>query len=196
MYFNSTSIGSIDNFVSAFGIGNTNMAWSTYLGSPNQETQNLPYGGTSIALTSANVLHLSGCSASFNTFPLDNGAGVPFFQPQNASTNIGSTGTITRFDMLGLNTYVGLKDFPNTSFSFGLYPNPTTSYLKIDNIELANQDLRFAIYDLSGKKLAEGQLESGLKGSIDVSFLQHGVYIINVSNGIKTFNNMFIKSNN
>lgn len=192
----SGAVGSIDNFVVAFGINNPNMIWGTYLGSPNQETQNLPYGGTSIAINWANVLHVSGCSASSNTFPLDNGNNIPHFQGTNASINVGSTGTITRFDMLGINTYVGLKDFPNTDFSFGLYPNPTANFLIVDNKELANSELRYAIYDLSGKKLAEGTLKNADTKRIEVSFLPKGVYIVNVSNGSKTFSNKFIKSEN
>jgi len=98
--------------------------------------------------------------------------------------------------MLGINTYVGLKDFPNTDFSFGLYPNPTANFLIVDNKELANSELRYAIYDLSGKKLAEGTLKNADTKRIEVSFLPKGVYIVNVSNGSKTFSNKFIKSEN
>lgn len=194
--YSSNANGNLDNFVVAFSIGNPTMKWGTYLGSPDQETQNLPYGGTSIAINGANVLHVCGCSASYNTFPLDNGAGIPHYQGTNPSINIGSTGTITRFDMIGINGTVGLTDFPNTTFSFGLYPNPTTTHLIINNNDLANNEIRYAIYDLTGKKLAEGSLAKLELKQIDVSFLTNGVYIVNVSNGTKTFSNKFIKAQN
>lgn len=190
--FTSTAVGGLDNFVTAHINGNTNMLWSTYLGSPSHETLFQPDGGVSVALTTLNILHVAGCSASSNTFPLDNGAGIPYYQPQNNGTQ--TTATITRFDMVALNTYVGIEDFANTVFSFGFYPNPTSNYLTVNNPALANQDLKYAVYDLTGKKLAEGRLESGQQ--IDVSFLQQGVYIVNVSNGTNTFSNKFVKSNN
>ncbi|MCC6370737.1 MAG: T9SS type A sorting domain-containing protein [Bacteroidia bacterium] len=194
--YSSNANGNLDNFVVAFSIGNPNMKWGTYLGSPDQETQNLPYGGTSIAINGSNVLHISGCSASYNTFPLHNGLGIPHYQWFNPSINIGSTGTITRFDMIGINGTVGLTDFPNTAFAYGLYPNPTTNYLLINNSDLLSNELRYAIYDLTGKKLAEGNLANHEIKQIDVSFLMNGVYIVNVSNGTKTFSNKFIKAEN
>lgn len=193
--FTSTAVGGLDNFVTAQIYGSNNMLWSTYLGSPNHETLYQPDGGVSVALTTQNILHIGGCSTSFTTFPLDNGGGIPYFQSQNNTGNLGqtTTGTITRFDMTDLNTFVGIEDFANTTFSFGFYPNPTVTHLTVDNPALANQDLRFALYDLTGRKMAEGRLERGLKKSIDVSFLSQGIYIVNVSDGTKTFSNKFIK---
>jgi hypothetical protein len=192
--FNSPSAGQLDNFVAAFKYGINNMVWGTYLGSPGNETLFQPDGGVYIALNGQNELHLAGCSASSNTFPLDNNGGVPYYQPQN--NGVQTTATITRFDLATLNTFVGINDFANTTFSFGFYPNPTTDYLTVNNASLTNQQLRYALYDLAGKKLAEGILDSELQKTIDVSFLQPGVYIVNVSNGTSTFSNKFVKASN
>jgi hypothetical protein len=189
--FTSTAIGGLDNFVTAHLHGNPNMLWSTYLGSPSHESLFQPDGGVSVALTTQNVLHVGGCTASSNTYPLDNGGGIPYFQPQNNGNQ--TTGTITRFDMTDLNIFVGIEDFENTAFSFGFYPNPTAMHLTVDNPALVNQELRYAIYDLAGKKLAEGRLDRGQR-SIDVSSLAPGVYIVNVSDGTQTFSNKFIKA--
>lgn len=196
--FTSTAVGGLDNFVTAHLYGSTNMLWSTYLGSPNHESLFQPDGGVSVALTTQNILHVGGCSTSFTTFPLDNGAGIPYFQPLNNTGNLGqtTTGTITRFDMTDLNVFVGIEDFANTKFSFGFYPNPTVSHLTVDNPSLVNEDLRYAIYDLAGKKLSEGLIDKAQQKSIDVSFLSPGVYIVNVSDGLHTFSNKFIKTEN
>ena len=189
--------GNIDNFVASFKYGTPNMIWGSYLGSPDMESYFPPnLGGTSIALNNSNILFLGGMSAALNTFPLDNGGGIPYFQGQNNSPNLGETGTVTRFDMTAMNTWVGLADFGNTDFTFGYYPNPTVNYLTIDNPSLAGQDLRYAVYDLGGKKLAEGQLPAGNARQVDVSQLPQGVFIINVSNGTRTFSNKFIKDEN
>lgn len=190
--FTSNAVGGLDNFVTAHLYGSATMLWSTYLGSPSHESLFQPDGGVSVALTTQNILHAGGCTASSNTYPLDNGAGIPYYQPQSDGTQ--TTGTITRFDMTDLNIFVGLEDFANTTFAFGFYPNPTSDYLTIDNLSLAGHDLHYAVYDLHGKKLTEGRLDKGQQKLIDVSSLQHGIYIVNVSNGARTFSNKFIKA--
>lgn len=194
--YNSSHSGNLEYFIAAFQEGNSNIVWSTCLGSPNDESDQT-WEATSISLDGQNHLHLGGCSNSYNSFPLDNNGGVPYFQPTRTGGPQGFSvdATITRFDLVPVNTYVGLEDFRGTSFSFGLYPNPTASYLVIDNKELLNQDLRFAIYNVSGQKLGEGTFNSSIKNTIDVSFLESGVYFINVSNGQRTFSNKFIKTN-
>jgi hypothetical protein len=193
--YNSGYSGNLEYFIAAFQEGNSNIVWSTCLGSPNDESDQ-SWEATSISLDGQNFLHLGGCSNSYNTFPLDNNGGVPYFQPQRSGGPLGfaTDATITRFDLVPLNTYVGIEDFKGTSFSFGLYPNPTTQYLTIDNAELVNQNLHYAVYNTKGQKLIEGIFNSTNQKNIDVSNLQQGVYFINVGNGTRTFSNKFIKT--
>ena len=95
---------------------------------------------------------------------------------------------------LGLLLRIGIEDFKGTSFSFRLYPNPTSKYLTIDNSDLENKHLRYAIYNSAGQKINDGAMNSTNQKNIDVSNLQNGVYFINVSDGNRTFSNKFIKT--
>ncbi len=185
--------GSVDNFITSLQWGRTYIPWGSYIGSPQKETYGIPFGYSSIALTSQNVLHLAGNSQSPNSYPLDSLAGAYFQNQKNSSTPTNRTGTVTRFD--AMTTMVGLKEFPNTKFSFGIYPNPASSYLVVDNKELLGQPLSYAVYDMQGRKLREGKINTSEQNKIDVSGLNTGIYIVNVSNGKRTFSNKFIKTN-
>ncbi len=201
MYNQSFAGGINDNFVAAFQKTNTSILWSSCLGSASNESNDFPQfinsgfeiANTTISLDSQNRLRLLGSTTSFNTFPMDDGGGGPtgpYFQPQSG---LGNDASVTCFDMGGFGFTVGLKDFPNTQFSFGLYPNPTNKNLTITNTVMANDDLRYAIYDANGKKLQVGNLKASETKNIDVSMLQEGIYFINVSNGKNTYSNKFIK---
>jgi hypothetical protein len=198
-----------DNFVSCLALGNTNMVWSTYLGSPDYDESTFfpewigsgnPLNITTMAVTSSNGLYVAGSSNSANTFPLDIWYGNPtYFQGSNNqwSFNGCCDGTITRIDMSALGEYtlyVGVKDFKNTEFVFGFYPNPVAKTLSITNQLIVKDDLRYGIYDMGGRKLLEGNLIAGDKMEIDVSALLQGVYVINVSNGKMTYSNKFVKA--
>lgn len=194
--YNQSQAGGDDYFVAAFKENNTNIIWSTCLGSPNDESDQQGEA-VSISFDGQNFLHLGGCSNSYNSFPLDNNNGISYFQPTRTGSPLGFTtdATVTRFDLVAVNVFVGIEDFKGTSFSFGLYPNPTSNYLTVDNADLINKNLRYAIYNSAGQKLNEGLLNSTNQKNIDVSDLENGVYFINVSDGNRTFSNKFIKSN-
>lgn len=198
--FNSSYTGTgMNYFVTSFRENDVNMLWSTCIGSGGVETDG---NGrcASISINGQGYLDLCGVTNSYTFFPLADDNGVPYFQAFSASNpppnNTTFNGTITRFDLSSFNVWVGINDFPNTSFSYGLYPNPTSKFLTIENKELINQNLRYAIYDLQGKKLNEGNLNTNNQKTIDVSALQSGVYLINVSNGTRTFSNKFVKTEN
>ena len=193
-----------DNFISCLAVGNTNLVWSTLLGSPTEESNWFPIwigtgnypDVTTMAVTSANGLYVVGVTNSTNTFPLDEWYSPPttYFQPQNnQGIYTGPDGTITRFNMSALGENTGLKDFKNTEIVFGFYPNPVSKTLSITNKAVVNDDLRYGVYDMAGRKLLEGKLKGGEKMEIDVSGLSQGVYVINVSNGKMTYSNKFVK---
>ena len=188
----SNASGINDNFLACFQRGNTGIIWSSYLGSDFQESMDIPpyinsafnLANTTIALDSQNRLHVLGTTNSSSTFSLDDGANIPYFQ--STQNGLANDATITRVDVTDLNTIVGLADFIHTEFVFGMYPNPTSNYIVITNRSIAGKDLRYAIYDLGSEKLKEGHQKAADKKHVDVSFLQKGIYIINVSNGKKT----------
>lgn len=196
-----------DNFVTCLTVGNPNLTWSTYLGSDYNESNWFPVGMSTgnfpqiatAAVTSLNGLYVLGSSNSYTNFPRDEWYGFPtYFQAANAAGQfVGTTdGTITRFDLSALGDVTGIQDFPNTQFVFGIYPNPTVDQIMITNKGLSNENLKYAVYDLSGKKMQEGNLKASDTKSVDVSTLPNGIYIINVSNGKMTYSNKFIKSGN
>lgn len=193
--FSSGLTGSFNYFVAAFKENHTNILWSTEIGSQNFDgVGDGLLHCASIALDGQGFLHLCGSTNSSNTYPLSTNSNNPYYQTTNSSAYpLLNNGTITRFDLTPLST-VGIKDFANTSFPFGFYPNPTAKELIIDNKELMNQNLHFAVYDLQGKKLNEGSMNTSEQNKIDVSRLANGMYIINVSNGERTFSNKFVKS--
>lgn len=202
MYKKSFAGGITDNFICAFQKGDTLMTWGTCLGSnmgnesmtfPDYINSQFDMGISTISVDNNNVLRLLGYSTSYNTFPLDNGNGIPYFQ--NLTGGGFNDGTITCFDMADLTAIVGIKDFPKTSFVFGLYPNPAEEYLEINNSSISKQDLIYAIYDASGKKVSSGTLKSGSERRVFVQGLASGLYVINISDGKTTYSNKFIKSN-
>jgi hypothetical protein len=197
-----------DNFVACFQENSTDPTWSTYLGSIWNESgaiptffqwANLP-AVTTIALNSQNFPYVLGITNSMTDYPLDEWTGTPvYFQFEKSGWQMAqqsNDATITRFNSVAINQVVGIKDFENTKFLLGIYPNPTAKDLVINNSAIASGDLRYAIYDMSGKKLKEGTIKATDAKSIDVSALPQGVYVVNVTNEKVTLSNKFVKTSN
>lgn len=89
-------------------------------------------------------------------------------------------------------TSLGINDF-NTTFGINLYPNPTRSLL---NIEMKNNGdkLTFQVLDILGKQVLKGSLNSESLSQIDVSNIEHGLYMIKISTGDKSETKRFIKN--
>lgn len=200
-WYASTNAGSTDYFLTAFKENNTAMIWGTYLGSSNNETQVSQIypndNGASIATDGQGFLHLCGLSDSYTGFPLDNNGGSPtYYQPTRngapQTSNDITDGTVTRFNLAAINSYVGIQEHKG-SFSLGLYPNPTNSYMAIDNQELQNQKATYVIYNTGGQKVAEGQINAGQNVKINVSGLSSGVYVIQLTSETSVFSNKFVK---
>lgn len=75
-----------------------------------------------------------------------------------------------------------LPDDNSSSTEIKLYPNPVKSILTLTNT--SNEE--YKIYDMSGRLVGEGNLESG---TLNVSKLTNGIYVIQ----IKDFTKQFIK---
>ena len=69
-------------------------------------------------------------------------------------------------------------------YNVRLYPNPASSYINIDVIDLDS----YMIYDTKGYLIA-----SGVSRSVDVSYLSEGIYFIRVSHSYKFKVLRFIK---
>ena len=66
-----------------------------------------------------------------------------------------------------------------------LYPNPTSNYVYINS----DIELEAVVFDLLGKEL----LRENINGRLDISCLEKGTYIINLTDGINTSTHKIIK---
>ncbi|WP_456440644.1 T9SS type A sorting domain-containing protein [Psychroserpens sp.] len=88
-------------------------------------------------------------------------------------------------------TVLSIDDFNSTFIN--LYPNPTNSIL---TIELNNNEanLAFQVFDVLGKQVINGNSNSEDFLKIDVSNLEHGLYLIKISTKDKIETKRFIKN--
>ena len=83
---------------------------------------------------------------------------------------------------------IGLEEKQN---SFDVYPNPASETLKFSNLVSAEE---FSIYNLQGQLINSGDLSLKLEEQIDVSYLETGMYLIEIRNsGNEQFLSRFIK---
>jgi hypothetical protein len=192
--YNNAHNGNTDNFLCAFAEFNTSIIWSTCLGSPGEETDQQDEA-LSISIDGQNFLHLGGTTNSYNLFPVDNGGGIPYYQPVRSGGSLGfsNDATITRFDLTPLNTVVGLKELQN-KVELGIYPNPTANILNLNNAELENSDLNYSVYTTEGKKIIDGKLSAKEDKNLNVKGLENGIYLLKLNVGAKTYNGKFVKS--
>lgn len=88
-------------------------------------------------------------------------------------------------------TALSVDDF-NNSFGLNLYPNPATSILNIE-INTNETNLDFQVFDILGKQVINGSTNSENLLKIDVSDLEHGLYLIKIASKDKNVTKRFIK---
>lgn len=94
--------------------------------------------------------------------PLTGSSGALMLRPQLSSS---------------LSTILAAKD--QAQVNFNIYPNPANEVLNIQaesNVDKA--DFSYAIFDLSGRQLQQGQLSE----SIDIQSIENGFYIVKIQN--------------
>jgi len=85
---------------------------------------------------------------------------------------------------------LSIEEQMNESVSFELFPNPANSILNIvDEKQIINENAEINIYSLTGKLMANQKFTK----TIDVSDLQTGCYIIEVSSEKNTYRKKFLK---
>ncbi len=195
--YNHSYNGGEDNFICALKHNNTSILWATYLGGTSNEF----YGGSggadsdyhqSICHDGNSKLYLGGVTSTSQTmanpFPLDNGAGIPYFFP---SINGGTDGTITRFDLVPV-TVVGLQEHQFTANNLLVYPNPSSNLLFV-KLKLKSENASYKIYNTMGQVVNSGQLSSEIN-SINISSLTTGFYVIELTNNDIKYSAKFIKN--
>jgi hypothetical protein len=79
----------------------------------------------------------------------------------------------------------------NNTFTLNLFPNPTSSILKVW-IEGAEQKAQIRVYDIMGKLVMQQATTTTLT-QLNVSKLPAGIYMLNVNNGKQTKAAKFVK---
>ena len=67
-----------------------------------------------------------------------------------------------------------------------MYPNPTSDYLFLEN----NLELEAKVYDLNGKLI----LIEYITDKLDISCMEDGMYILNLSNGVNNSSHRIVKN--
>lgn len=131
------------------------------------------YNGTNAA--AAQAYDQKNCDFYLNT---TSGAIFNYEIVNNGSSKMLIITKVTTGDKIYYNnSFLGTKE-NNIKKTFKLYPNPSTDFVIIDNVE---KNLKLKINDLSGKILFE-TLTSDKTQKIDVSSFATGQYILSIEN--------------
>jgi ELWxxDGT repeat protein len=88
--------------------------------------------------------------------------------------------------------FTNLSNTVQTTSNFKIYPNPTTTFIQL-NFDESLENANLKIVSLVGQTVLEKQNVSGPDFSCDVSNLNAGWYVIQITSGTKQFNTKFIK---
>ena len=78
----------------------------------------------------------------------------------------------------------GLDD--QNQLDISIYPNPSSDYISV-NID---SELEAVVFDLLGKEL----IREKITGRLDISSLEKGTYIINLTDGVNTSSHKILKN--
>lgn len=185
----NTFKGSSDYFLYALQENNTNIIWATTLGSNDDEGFFYGLGSGYIDINNQNYLHIVGTTEdNSTTFPLFNGAGVPYFDGLKNGTLDAS---VTRFNLNVVNGIFQSISENTVKSELMIFPNPTNNYLNIATKDLS-KNINFEIYNMLGQNLKSGLLTES-ENIIDVSSLVNGMYILVLKDGKNKTSNKFIK---
>lgn len=73
-----------------------------------------------------------------------------------------------------------------------IFPNPVIGYITIETTGML-YDLKYELFDIIGRKINQGTLKCTSANQINVSSLDKGIYILNVSDGMNKFSRKFVK---
>jgi hypothetical protein len=135
--------------------------------------------GSLIALTvspSGGMITGTGVTGS-NFDPQLNGMGT--FYPNYTYTDANGCSASDSVQIF-VDLCTGIADAATAQFS--MYPNPAGDQLSVDLSGL-NSVVLLTVYDISGKLVMQQQLNGGTAVQVNISALENGIYVVNVSNG-------------
>jgi hypothetical protein len=102
------------------------------------------------------------------------------------NTNTGTNGTVTQGvqQPYEISVVTALEVAKEITLQWSAYPNPTSNFLKIslgnsENPELKPENLRYRLYDMSGKILLENKLD-GIETTIQMGGLPSSTYMLKI----------------
>jgi hypothetical protein len=135
-------------------------------------------------LSSANFSYCASCTITNSNEPLIiggyNDAG-PITGPSNWNGQLDDIGlwnrALTQLEVIALYTSIstGIDDLKTSNIK--IYPNPTNHIINIDGV-INNENTTAKIFDVQGKLILSKELIE--KGTIDISDLNNGVYVIKI----------------
>lgn len=113
-----------------------------------------------------------------------------FFNPYNPN-ELWVTSFGNGMKMATLNGVIGLPEFKDVSDPFTLYPNPSSSFIRVEGKDKLS---RIEIFDLSGRLVLSKDLKSSGEQT-DVSVLSAGAYLVKIFNDTgTTITKKFVKA--
>ncbi len=107
------------------------------------------------------------------------------------TTTTGTTGSVAQGvqQAYEISEVLGIEEAKGIILSVMAYPNPTTAYLTLEVKEFELSNLRFQLYDMSGKLLETREINNS-QTSIATSNLESASYLVKViqdNQEVKTF---------
>lgn len=174
-----------DAFISAFYNGSLVNVWGSYVGGTADDL------GNTVCVDLNGQLFLLGSTQSMVNFPLDNGSGVPFYQPTFAG---GSTdGYISRFS---LSPVLGVGEPTFESGTLFLYPNPANDRLFVNYTGQDGEILKFTVCNMLGQvvhTINTGKVYGESSFVLDLTGISSGVYFLTAECGGQIISKKFIK---
>ena len=87
---------------------------------------------------------------------------------------------------------VGVNDVPQNESSLSIYPNPATENITINFIS-TSKNILVKIYDVSGRLVKNIDNVTSGESTINISELENGLYIINITDGKSSATKRFVK---
>jgi hypothetical protein len=109
------------------------------------------------------------------------------FSGTNLTEDLGNRVTFNNISIKGKQDNLSVVE-ADSKLEFVMYPNPTTGVL---NLVYSYQDVNYAIFSIDGKLIQSGKLDNP---QINVSSIQHGIYLLQLSADGKTETKKFIKN--
>jgi PKD repeat protein len=168
-YFNGTTWQTVAAFASGVNFNNNTF----YVATVNiyETSYNFP--------TNMKLRFMCDASSNMDDIYIDN-------VKVTASTQVMQTNGLVKLGDLANIEPIGIAD----EYELSLFPNPASETLNIMTAVEGNMEI--AVYNTTGHLVYNGMLMEGTK-SINISYLQKGLYVVKIKVGGETFTNKLIK---